>query len=220
MKESTIATIKDIAVKLNEGYSYSEISKALRISKPTVCKYANRIRQPNLTRVQAAECQENELEETVRIPVKREYRDFNAEEMLGKLTNVKYATRFLYEHYRDEGPETACSYATFCRRLEKLIKEKAPPEIYTNLERISGETKKVDFAGPPIKWTDKRGRKRESRLLLATMIFSQKAFVCAFENEKQPSWMTGVVKAFEFFGGVARTLIVDNAKSLVVNYNR
>jgi len=73
---------------------------------------------------QASECQEQELEETVRVPIKREYRDFNAEEILGKLTNVKYATRqLLYEHYKSEDPETACSYATFCRRLEKLIKE-------------------------------------------------------------------------------------------------
>ena len=43
MKESTMATIKDIAAKLNEGCSYSEVSKALGISKSTVSKYANRI---------------------------------------------------------------------------------------------------------------------------------------------------------------------------------
>lgn len=95
MKESTMATIKDIAAKLNEGCSYSEVSKALGISKSTVSKYANRIKQSNLTLAQASECQEQELEETVRVPIKREYRDFNAEEILGKLTNVKYATRQL-----------------------------------------------------------------------------------------------------------------------------
>ena len=88
MKESTMATIKDIAAKLNEGCSYSEVSKALGISKSTVSKYANRIKQSNLTLAQASECQEQELEETVRVPIKREYRDFNAEEILGKLTNV------------------------------------------------------------------------------------------------------------------------------------
>ncbi|WP_370858238.1 helix-turn-helix domain-containing protein [Parasutterella sp.] len=46
MKESTMATIKDIAAKLNEGCSYSEVSKALGISKSTVSKYANRIKEP------------------------------------------------------------------------------------------------------------------------------------------------------------------------------
>lgn len=100
-----MATIKDIAAKLNEGCSYSEVSKALGISKSTVSKYANRIKQSNLTLAQASECQEQELEETVRVPIKREYRDFNAEEILGKLTNVKYATRqLLYEHYKSEAP--------------------------------------------------------------------------------------------------------------------
>ncbi|WP_366143212.1 helix-turn-helix domain-containing protein, partial [uncultured Parasutterella sp.] len=44
-----MATIKDIAAKLNEGCSYSEVSKALGISKSTVSKYANRIKQSNLT---------------------------------------------------------------------------------------------------------------------------------------------------------------------------
>ena len=96
MKESTMATIKDIAAKLNEGCSYSEVSKALGISKSTVSKYANRIKQSNLTLAQASECQEQELEETVRVPIKREYRDLNAEEILGKLTNVKYATRWIF----------------------------------------------------------------------------------------------------------------------------
>ena len=62
MKESTMATIKDIAAKLNEGCSYSEVSKALGISKSTVSKYANRIKQSNLTLAQASECQEQELD--------------------------------------------------------------------------------------------------------------------------------------------------------------
>ena len=221
MKESTMATIKDIAAKLNEGCSYSEVSKALGISKSTVSKYANRIKQSNLTLAQASECQEQELEETVRVPIKREYRDFNAEEILGKLTNVKYATRqLLYEHYKSEDPETACSYATFCRRLEKLIKEKTPTQIYTNLERIPGESLEVDFAGDSVTWIDRRGKKRTSRLFLATLTFSQKIYICAFENEKQISWMGGIVKALEFFGGAPKTLIVDNAKSLVVTHGK
>ena len=221
MKESTMATIKDIAAKLNEGCSYSEVSKALGISKSTVSKYANRIKQSNLTLAQASECQEQELEETVRVPIKREYRDFNAEEILGKLTNVKYETRqLLYEHYKSEDPETACSYATFCRRLEKLIKEKTPTQIYTNLERIPGESLEVDFAGDSVTWIDRRGKKRTSRLFLATLTFSQKIYICAFENEKQISWMGGIVKALEFFGGAPKTLIVDNAKSLVVTHGK
>lgn len=118
------------------------------------------------------------MEETVRVPIKREYRDFNAEEILGKLTNVKYATRqLLYEHYKSEDPETACSYATFCRRLEKLIKEKTPTQIYTNLERIPGESLEVDFAGDSVTWIDRRGKKRTSRLFLATLTFSQKIYI-------------------------------------------
>ena len=56
-----MATIKDIAAKLNEGCSYSEVSKALGISKSTVSKYANRIKQSNLTLAQASECQEQDL---------------------------------------------------------------------------------------------------------------------------------------------------------------
>ncbi len=159
MKESTMATIKDIAAKLNEDCSYSEVSKALGISKSTVSKYANRIKQSNLTLAQASECQEQELEETVRVPIEREYRDFNAEEILGKLTNVNMQPgSFCMNTTSLRTPKPACSYATFCRRLEKLIKEKTPTQIYTNLERIPGESLEVDFAGDSVTWIDRRGK--------------------------------------------------------------
>ena len=40
-------------------------------------------------------------------------------------------------------------------------------------------------------------------------------FTEAFNDETQPSWIYGIVDALEYFGGVPRVLVMDNAAPLV-----
>lgn len=75
----------------------------------------------------------------------------------------------------------------------------------------------IDFSSELINWVDKHGKSLKSKLFVAAMTLSQKMYACAFDDEKQHSWMQGIVKALEFFGGVPKTLIFDNAKSLVIS---
>ncbi len=114
MKESTMATIKDIAAKLNEGCWYSEVSKALGISKSTVSKYANRIKQSNLTLAQASECQEQELEETVRVPIERETETSMQRRSLGNSRTLNMQPgSFCMNTTSLRTPKLLAPYATF-----------------------------------------------------------------------------------------------------------
>jgi transposase len=56
--------------------------------------------------------------------------------------------------------------------------------------------------------------------LLAVLGFSRPLFVRAMLPERQGEWLSELAAAFRHFGGVTRTLLVDNAGALVLRYDR
>lgn len=52
-------------------------------------------------------------------------------------------------------------------------------------------------------------------LLVAVLSYSRRIFVRAFLAERGDDWREGIASAFRHFGGVPRTLLVDNARPLV-----
>ena len=57
-------------------------------------------------------------------------------------------------------------------------------------------------------------------LLVAVLSYSRRLFVKAFLAERQDDWFEGIASAFLRFGGVPRTILGDNARSLVVEHDR
>ena len=53
------------------------------------------------------------------------------------------------------------------------------------------------------------------RLFVATLGYSRRAFVAAFDHERQSAWLDGLEGAFHHFGGVPEEVLVDNARALV-----
>jgi transposase len=58
------------------------------------------------------------------------------------------------------------------------------------------------------------------RLFVATLGFSRRAFVAAFDHERQSAWLEGLERAFRYFGGVPEEVLVDNARTLVDDHDR
>ena len=56
--------------------------------------------------------------------------------------------------------------------------------------------------------------------LVAVLGFSRRIFVRAMLSERQGEWLSGLAAAFRHFGGVTRTLLVDNAGALVLRHDR
>jgi transposase len=57
-------------------------------------------------------------------------------------------------------------------------------------------------------------------LLVAVLSYSRRLFVKAFLAERQDDWREGIAAALRRFGGVPRTILGDNARSLVVEHDR
>lgn len=84
-------------------------------------------------------------------------------------------------------------------------------------ETAPGEQTQADF-GEKIVWI--AGLQVKVFFLVAVLGFSRRLFVRAMLSERQGEWLSGLAAAFRHFGGVTRTLLVDNAGALVLRHDR
>lgn len=84
------------------------------------------------------------------------------------------------------------------------------PEPIVRFETSPGQQMQVDFTiirrsgGQPIK------------AFVATLGYSRASFVYFYDNERTYSWIDGLKRSFEFFGGVPKEVLFDNAKSIMI----
>jgi transposase len=108
-------------------------------------------------------------------------------------------------------------YSQFCHYIQEN-EENRRATMHT--PRKPGEQIEVDWAGDPAKIIDPdTGELIDAWIFIGVMSYSQYAFVEAFLNERQNSWITAHVHMYEFFGGVAKILVPDNASTAVSHRN-
>jgi transposase len=56
-------------------------------------------------------------------------------------------------------------------------------------------------------------------LFVATLGYSRRLHVRAYGHEKQDNWFDGMESAFRAFGGVAREVLLDNARALILHHD-
>lgn len=82
------------------------------------------------------------------------------------------------------------------------------------LEHKPALSLEVDWAGTKVAFLDaETGKMAEASLFVAVLPCSQIIFAEPFRDEKLPSWIAGHVHAFQFLGGIPKTLVPDNLKS-------
>jgi transposase len=111
------------------------------------------------------------------------------------------------------------SYISFWREFRRRY-----PKLKLDFHKthLPSERCEVDFKGDAaglgfIERTT--GEFIECRLFGSILYFSQRFFAQACLSEKKASWLSGIGSGFEYFGGVTKCLVVDNAKSLVSEAN-
>lgn len=83
-------------------------------------------------------------------------------------------------------------------------------------ETAPGEQLQIDFG-------EKRvvigGEAVVVHLFVATLGYSRRNFVMAFDSQRQGSWLRGIEAAFSHFGGVPERVLLDNARALVEQHD-
>lgn len=98
-------------------------------------------------------------------------------------------------------------------RREGLRKRKAP-EAFFELKKLPGEEGQVDWMHVGRLRID--GAERAVSALVITLSWSRAVWVHFSFDQKVESVLRGHVEAFEHFGGVPRSLLYDNMKTVVV----
>lgn len=82
----------------------------------------------------------------------------------------------------------------------------------TRFETAPGEQMQIDFGEKKVVID---GRLVVVHLMAAVLGYSRRIFVKTFLSERAEDWREGIAAAFRHFGGVTRTLLVDNTRCLV-----
>ena len=106
-------------------------------------------------------------------------------------------------------------YSQFCYHIQQ---DEQKRRAIMHIKRKPGQQVEVDWAGDPAIIIDSDCCEIfQAYIFVCVMSYSQYAYVEAFLDMKQKSWITAHVHMYEFFGGVARILVPDNCKTAVVH---
>ncbi|HEX7125673.1 MAG TPA: IS21 family transposase [Thermodesulfobacteriota bacterium] len=100
---------------------------------------------------------------------------------------------------------------------ERRRQQRAAALATVRFETAPGAQLQVDFGEQGVLIAGQRVR---VYLLVTVLGYSRRLFVRRFLAERQDDWREGIAAAFRHFGGVPRTLLVDNARPLVLERDR
>jgi len=121
----------------------------------------------------------------------------------------------LWEEYKMKNPE-GCMYSQFCAKYRKYRKMNS---VYMRKIYKAGERMLVDWAGLTMKYYE-GGREKTVYIFVAALPASSILYAEPLCDMKMENWIQGHVSAFEYFGGVPRLLVPDNAKTAAIKASR
>lgn len=118
------------------------------------------------------------------------------------------------EDCRQAGDEPLM-YSHFCYYIQQ---DENKRRATMHINRKPAEQVEVDWAGDTAELIDPYTREIvPAYILVGVTTYSQYAYVEAFPDEKQQSWIDAHVHMYEYFGGVAKILVPDNCKTAVIH---
>ena len=123
----------------------------------------------------------------------------------------------LWEEYKTLNPE-GYMYTQFCTKYREYRKKNS---VYLRKVYKAGERMQVDWAGLKMKYYDRHSKSEKAAyIFVAVLPASSMLYAHPFPDMKMDSWITGHIKAFEYYGGVPRLLVPDNTKTAVTKASR
>lgn len=130
--------------------------------------------------------------------------------ILQKLEQGLHARRIYQDLVAEQG--YAGSYWSVRRLVRRLGQDHPLP--FRRMECAPGEEAQVDFGcGAPVVGPD--GRRRRTHVLRVVLSFSRKAYSEVVYRQTTDDFVRCLENAFAHFGGLPRTLVIDNLKAAV-----
>lgn len=209
--------ISEVLYQWQQGRSKSKIAESLGISRPTLRKYLDLAMKAGLSRLSSAEgmaaialsVQDAVAEgKSTAAPIREAiavYHDRIKELLAEKDMTARQVWRLLTE-----------SGVEFSERsINRYIRQIAPlePAVTVRLEVPAGSQAQVDFGQVNLNLLEKR---KKVWAFVMTLSYSRHRFVRFVERQDSATWLDCHILAFNFFGGVPATVLLDNLKDGVV----
>ncbi len=203
-----------LRLHLGQGLPQRVIAQSLRLGLGTVNGYVARARRARLGWPLPDDLGDERLEALLFPPVpdvpldRRPVPDWAWVHRELRRPNVTLA--LLWEEHRAAAPD-GFGYSWFC----DLYREWAG-RLKPTLRQVHpvGERLFVDFAGSTMAVAEGAdGEKRQAEIFVAVLGASSFTYACAVWSQALPDWVGAHVRAFGYFGGVARQLVSDNLKA-------
>lgn len=199
------------------GLSIRAISRACSIGKETAREYVCRASEAGLGWPLPEGLDDEALEKCLfpSLPEESRGKIFPDWREVHRELRKKGVTRqLLWSEYREENPD-GLGYSQFCERYRRWTAN-LNPEM--RVQHKAGEKLYVDFAGQTMAYTDPgTGEERKAYIFVAAWGASNYTYAEAFPSQSLTSWISGHVRAFEYFGGVPEALVPDNTKTGVTS---
>ena len=203
------------------GLSQQNIANSCNVSKKTVNRVLKRAKELNISWPLDANDTDAVLAEKFfpsAKPVASTKRMPDFAYIRKELLRNGVSKKLLWTEYMEDcraNDEEPLMYSQFCYYIQK-DEEKRRATMHIN--RKPGEQVEVDWAGDTGTIIDPdTGEIIKAYIFVGVMTYSQYAYVEAFLDMKQKSWIYAHVHMYEFFGGVARILVPDNCKTAVIH---
>lgn len=156
-----------------------------------------------------------------REPTEKGYYPVDFEQIHKELQKKNVTLKLLHHEYstsaRDAG-KIPYAYRSFAEKYGKYAKKY---KLTMPIRRKPGEVMEVDWAGATLTVMDNAaGEEIEAYVFVAALPYSQYFYAEAFLDMKSRSWLLAHIHAFEYFGGVAETLVPDNLKTGITKHRR
>ena len=107
---------------------------------------------------------------------------------------------------------------TVQRALAPHREQRRARELATvRFETAPGHQMQIDFGE---KWVWIGEERVRVMLFVAVLSYSRREYVRAFRSQRHDDWREGLAGAFRHFGGVTQTVLVDNARALILERDR
>ena len=209
-----------LRLHLQAELSYSEVGRALKISKSAVGKYVSLARVAGVDWATAQTLSDEALEARLYRPALPRSSHQQAPDFAVVHQELKRAgvtLMLLWEEYATGNP-LAYKYTSFCVKYAEFARgqKRSMRQIHT-----AGEKLFVDYAGSTVPIVDAAtGEITQAQIFVATLGASSYTFACATPRQTTADWIGAQVRALEFIGGVPRLIVPDQTRSLIKTPDR
>jgi transposase len=193
----TETVVEQVVQALARGEAVAAVARAYGLDRKTVRTW----RQRGAHRPRAARPTVSQLDP---------YRAWLAQ----RAPEVRYNASVLYRELCEQG---FTGSVIIVRRAVVPLRQTTASKATVRYETAPGAQAQVDFGQVRV-WID--DVQVAAQIFVMTLGYSRRCFAVGFPRQRVREWLAGHEQAFQHFGGVTDTVVVDNAKAMVLAHTR